>query len=67
LDRERLKVAREKEEADKTAERECQERQEDSGKAIQLSQKGKGQASRAALSNNKRQKRVGSQLNGAQV
>jgi hypothetical protein len=67
VESERLKVVREKEKADKAVERERQKQQQDSAKAIQLSQKGKRQVSRAALSNNKRQKRVGSQLDVAQV
>jgi hypothetical protein len=43
--RERLMVVREKEKADKAAEQERQKWQQDSGKAIQLSQKGKRQVS----------------------
>jgi hypothetical protein len=56
VERDRLKVVREKEKADKTAERQRQKKERDSAKALQLSQKGRRQASQDPSSKNKRQK-----------
>ncbi|KAF1364944.1 hypothetical protein EJ07DRAFT_97132, partial [Lizonia empirigonia] len=67
VERERLKVVREKEKAEKAAQRERQKQERDAAKAIQLSQRGERQASQAASSSNKRQKRIGGQVGSAQV
>jgi hypothetical protein len=60
-------VVREKEKADKAAERQRQKEERDSAKALQSSQKGKRKASRLASPKNKRQRRVGDALQSDQV
>jgi hypothetical protein len=67
MERERLKVVREKEKANKAAERQRQKEEKDSARALQLSQKGKRQASRPASSKAKRQRRVGDASQSDQV
>ena len=49
---------KEKEKAEKAAQRAAQKSTRDTGKALQLSQKGKRKASQAPLQGRKRQKRV---------
>jgi hypothetical protein len=64
VERERLKVIREKEKAEKAAERQSQKEGRDSARALQLSQKGKRQASRPSSS---KERRVGNPLQSDQV
>jgi hypothetical protein len=54
VERDRLKVVREKEKADKAAKRQRQKEERDSTRALQLSQKRKRQALRPALLKDKR-------------
>jgi hypothetical protein len=58
---------REKEKADKAAERQRQKEKRDSARALQSSQKSKRQASRPASSKDKRQRRVGDASQSDQV
>jgi hypothetical protein len=67
VERERLKVVRENEKADKTAERQRQKEERESARALQLSEKRKRQASRPGLSKSKRQRRVGDASQSDQV